>query len=127
MRPLHGRTVDLPFERALDRTREALTREGFGILCDIDVQAKLAEKLGVTIQPYRILGACMPPMAHKAILAEPEIGILLPCNVVVRGVEGGTRVEVVNTQAMTEMFPEADLEDVADQVGQRLARVLEAV
>jgi len=127
LRPLHGRTVDLPFERALDRTREALTREGFGILCDIDVQAKLAEKLGVTIQPYRILGACMPPMAHKAILAEPEIGILLPCNVVVRGVEGGTRVEVVNTQAMTEMFPEADLEDVADQVGQRLARVLEAV
>ena len=127
MRPLHGRTLDLPFGRALERTQEALTREGFGILCDIDVQAKLAEKLGVEMQPYRILGACLPPMAHKAITAEPEIGIMLPCNVVVRGVEGGTRVEVVDTRAMMTLFPDADLGEVADQVGQRLARVLESV
>jgi len=125
--PLLGRTVDLPFEQALGRVRDALAHEGFGILCDIDVQAKLSEKLGVTMQPYRILGACLPPMAHKAITVEPQIGIVLPCNVVVRGVDGGTRVEIVNTRSMMAMFPEADLGDVAEQVGERLARVLEAV
>jgi len=119
--------VDLPFEQALGRVRDALAHEGFGILCDIDVQAKLSEKLGVTMQPYRILGACLPPMAHKAITVEPQIGIVLPCNVVVRGVDGGTRVEIVNTRSMMAMFPEADLGDVAEQVGERLARVLEAV
>lgn len=127
MDPLLGRTVDLPFEQALGRVRDALAHEGFGILCDIDVQAKLSEKLGVTMQPYRILGACLPPMAHKAITVEPQIGIVLPCNVVVRGVDGGTRVEIVNTRSMMAMFPEADLGDVAEQVGERLARVLEAV
>lgn len=127
MKPLHGKNVDMPFERALARTEKILVDEGFGILCRIDVQAKLEEKLGVSMQPYTILGACIPPLAHKAITATPEIGIMLPCNVVVRQVEGATRVEVVNTEAMTTIFPEAGLADLAGQVGERLERVLAAV
>jgi uncharacterized protein (DUF302 family) len=127
MNPLHGKTVDLPFDKALARTEKALDAEGFGVLCRIDVQAKLKEKLGVEMQPYQILGACLPAMAHKAIAATPEIGIMLPCNVVVREIEGGTRVEVVNTDSMASMFPGGELKEVADQVGVRLAKVLDTV
>ena len=128
MRPLFGKTVDRPYEQTLARTEEALTREGFGILCQIDVRQKLHEKLGVEIQPYRILGACLPAMAHQAIAADPEIGIMLPCNVVVRQVEGGTRVEVVNTEAMVQLFPDAEgLDRVAGEVGARLQKVLQSV
>jgi len=82
----------------------------------------------VDFQPFQILGACMPPMAHKALLADPEIAIMLPCNVVVRALEGGgTRVEVVNTAAMSQMFPRAGIEEVASTVGRHLDRVLDAV
>ncbi len=128
MKPLHGKTVDLPYDEALARTEQILADDGFGVLCRIDVRAKLKEKLGVEMEPYTILGACLPPMAHEAIRAEPEIGILLPCNVVVRRVEGGTRVEVVNTESMVQMFPGSDvLKGVADEVGRRLNKVLQAV
>lgn len=128
MKPLHGKTVDLPYDKALARTEQLLADEGFGVLCRIDIKEKLKEKIGVEMDPYMILGACLPPMAHKAITAEPEIGIMLPCNVVVRQVEGGTRVETVNTDAMVQMFPGVDvLKGVADEVGQRLEKVLKAV
>ena len=128
MKPLHGKTVDLPYDKALAKTEQILADEGFGVLCRIDVTEKLKEKIGVEMEPYMILGACLPPMAHKAITAEPEIGIMLPCNVVVRQVEGGTRVEVVNTDAMVQMFPDSEaLKGVADEVGQRLEKVLQAV
>jgi len=125
---LYGKTVDRPFDDTLARAERVLEAEGFGVLCRIDVQAKLAEKLGVEMAPYRILGACLPAMAHRAIRAVPEVGVLLPCNVVVRALDDHrTRVEVVNTDAMVRMFPDGGLESVADEVGQRLARVLEAV
>lgn len=128
MKPLHGKTVDLPYDKALARTEQLLADEGFGVLCRIDIKEKLKEKIGVEMDPYMILGACLPPMAHKAITAEPEIGIMLPCNVVVRQVEGGTRVETINTDAMVQMFPGVDvLKGVADEVGQRLEKVLKAV
>jgi uncharacterized protein (DUF302 family) len=128
MKPLHGKTVDLPYDKALAKTEQILADEGFGVLCRIDVTEKLKEKIGVEMEPYMILGACLPPMAHKAITAEPEIGIMLPCNVVVRQVEGGTRVEVINTDAMVQIFPDSDaLKVVADEVGQRLEKVLQAV
>jgi uncharacterized protein (DUF302 family) len=128
MKPLLGKTVDLPYEKALAKTEEILANEGFGILCRIDVKEKLKEKIGVEMEPYIILGACLPPMAHKAITAVPEIGIMLPCNVVVRQVEGGTRIETVNTDSMVQLFPDAEgLNEVADAVGQRLEKVLEAV
>jgi uncharacterized protein (DUF302 family) len=128
MKPLHGKTVDLPYDKVLAKTEQVLADEGFGVLCRIDVKEKLKEKIGVEMDPYMILGACLPPMAHKAITAEPEIGIMLPCNVVVRQVEGGTRVEVVNTDAMVQMFPGSDvLKGVADEVGARLAKALQAI
>ena len=128
MKPLHGKTVDLPYDKVLAKTEQILADEGFGVLCRIDVKEKLKEKIGVEMDPYMILGACLPPMAHKAITAEPEIGIMLPCNVVVRKVEGGTRVEVVNTDAMVQMFPGSDvLKGVADEVGARLAKALQAI
>jgi uncharacterized protein (DUF302 family) len=128
MKPLNGKTVDLPYEKALAKTEQILADEGFGVLCRIDVREKLKEKIGVEMDPYMILGACLPPMAHKAITAEPEIGIMLPCNVVVRQVEGGTRVEAVNTDAMVQMFPGSEvLKGVADEVGARLEKVLQAV
>jgi len=128
MKPLHGKTVDLPYDKVLAKTEQVLADEGFGVLCRIDVKEKLKEKIGVEMDPYMILGACLPPMAHKAITAEPEIGIMLPCNVVVRQVEGGTRVEVVNTDAMVQMFPGSDaLKGVADEVGARLDKALQAI
>jgi uncharacterized protein (DUF302 family) len=127
-RPSLGKTVDLPFEEVLAKIEQALEREKFGVLTRIDVQATLKKKLDVDFPPFQILGACMPPMAHKALVAEPEIAVMLPCNVVVRGLEaGGTRVEVVNTATMAQMFPQAGIEEVASTVGRHLERVLDAV
>ena len=123
-----GKTVDLPYEVALAKVEEALKREGFGVLTRIDVKATMKEKLGVDFTPFVILGACNPPLAHRALEIEPEIGLMLPCNVVVRAVPGGkTRVEAVNATAMAALFPKADLSSVAHEVGERLARVLASV
>ena len=89
-----GVTVDRPFGQTLTDTRDALAAQGFGVLTEIDMQATLKAKLGVDIAPQVILGACRPPLAHAALQAEPSIGLLLPCNVVVRSVDGDrARVE----------------------------------
>jgi uncharacterized protein (DUF302 family) len=123
-----GRTVDLPYEVALARVEDALKREGFGVLTRIDVKATMKENLGVEFTPFVILGACNPPLAHRALQAEPAIGLMLPCNVVVRWTAAGTtRIEAVNAAAMASLFPRADLSAVADEVGERLARVLASV
>jgi uncharacterized protein (DUF302 family) len=128
MRIGFGRVVDLPYAEALARTEEALEKEGFGIITRVDVKATMKEKLGVDFTPFVILGACNPPLAHRALEAEPEIGLMLPCNVVVRQVaEGKTRVEAVDATAMASLFPSADLAAVADEVGERLTRVLASV
>lgn len=127
-RPGIGKSVDLPFDETLDKVEKALEREGFGVLTRIDVKATMKKKLDVDFPPFQILGACMPAMAHKALVADPEIALMLPCNVVVRGLEGGgTRVEVVNTAAMSMMFPRAGIEEVASTVGRHLDRVLDAI
>jgi uncharacterized protein (DUF302 family) len=123
-----GRTVQLPFELALEKAQEALKKEGFGILTRIDVQATMKEKLGIDFSPFVILGACNPPLAHRALTLEPEIGLMLPCNVVVRDLGAGrVRVEAVNARAMASLFPGAELEEVAGEVNQRMARVLESI
>ena len=90
-----GREIAHPFAETVPRVREALQQQGFGILSEIDVQQKLAEKLGVEIPPYLILGACNPRLAHQALSAEPELGTLLPCNVVVYAGDAGTSIVTV--------------------------------
>ena len=118
-------TVDLPFAAALAAAKEQLAREGFGVLSEIDLAATLHAKLGVDVSPQVILGACRPPLAHAALQAEPSIGLLLPCNVVVRALdEGHTVVEAMNPDAMVALTGNAELEPVASEAGERLRRAL---
>ncbi len=121
-----GRTVRLnaDFETALARVVAALKVEGFGVLTEIDVKETLKNKLGVDFRPYRILGACNPPLAHRALSTAPEVGLLLPCNVVVAEAEAGvTEVSLVDPLAMLGVVAYADLKPVAEEAAARLARV----
>jgi len=123
-----GKTVPMDFERAIDEVTEALKAEGFGVLTDIDVQATLKKKLGEEMPPYRILGACNPTLAHQAITHEPSIGLLLPCNVVVRQEENGTvYVEFMDPAAVLNLVDNPAVGDLAGEVKSRLERVLAAL
>jgi uncharacterized protein (DUF302 family) len=122
-----GKLVARPFEETVARTRDALKEQGFGVLCEIDVQATLKEKLGVERDRYVILGACNPPLAHRALTAEPEIGLMLPCNVIVYEAEGGTRVSAVDAELMLGVVGNPELSEVAAQVRQKLTSVIESV
>jgi uncharacterized protein (DUF302 family) len=118
-------TTGLSFADAVERVRAALTTEGFGVLCEIDVQATLREKLGVEGEPYLILGACNPPLAHRALSAEPDLGVLLPCNVVVYRRDGETVVSAVDAERMLSLVDNDQLAEVASEVRRRLACVVE--
>ena len=121
-------TTSLAFDTAVTRVRAALVEEGFGVLTEIDVQATLKEKLGEDIPPYLILGACNPPYAHRALDLEPELGTLLPCNVVVYLQEDGTtRVSAVDPVAMLGIVGRRDLEPTADEIEERIERALQKV
>jgi uncharacterized protein (DUF302 family) len=122
-----GKTVDLGFDDAIKRVTEELAKEGFGVLTEIDVKATLKKKLDIDVAPYRILGACNPQFAHKAIEFEPQIGALLPCNVVVREDKGKTRVEIMDPQSVLQLVERPEIEGIAAEVRQRLERVLAAV
>ena len=115
------------FDEVLARTRAALIEEGFGVLCEIDVQANLKARLGADREPYVILGACYAPYARRALDAEPQLGALLPCNVVVFTHGGVTHVSAVSAEQMLGMVGNPALEPVAREVGALLARVLEKV
>lgn len=119
--------TDLPFDRAVERCREALAREGFGVLTEIDVQATFKKKLDVDREPYLILGACHPPSAHRALTAVPEVGVLLPCNVTVSVEEGKTVIRAMNPEAAMAVIPHPVLKEVATEVGAALQRVVAAV
>ena len=123
-----SRTVGLSFEDAERRAREALQAEGFGVLTEIDVSATLRKKLSVDLAPYTILGACAPPLDYRALQVESEIGILLPCHVVVRvAAAGATVVEAIDPVVQLGVSDNVDLRPVAEEVRARLARVLERV
>jgi len=122
-----GKSVDLGFAEAISRVTEALGKEGFGVLTEIDVAATLKKKLGLEIPPYRILGACNPQFAHKAIEFEPQIGALLPCNVVVREDKGRTRVEIMDPKSVLQLVERPEIEDIATEVRKRLERVIAAL
>ena len=118
-------TTELPFADAVARVREELTREGFGVLTEIDVQATLEQKLGVDREPYLILGACNPPLAHRALEAEPELGALLPCNVIVYQEQGQTRIAAVDAEQMLSIVGNDELASTAGEVRRRLEAVVE--
>ena len=115
------------FADAVERVRAELKREGFGVLCEIDVQATLREKLGAETEPYVILGACNPPLAARSLDAEPAIGLLLPCNVIVAEREGYTLVAAVNPQSLVELSGNPDLIAVAHEVDRKLRAALDMV
>jgi uncharacterized protein (DUF302 family) len=119
-----GTTLQVPYEAAIPRVKEALKAEGFGVLTEIDVCRTLREKLGAEMEPYIILGACNPQLAQRALEQEPDIGLLLPCNVVVRAQGEGSRVDVADPQEMLGMVGNAQLQPIAQEAKQRLQRVV---
>jgi uncharacterized protein (DUF302 family) len=127
-----GTTLDLPFDETLTRTTEALKAEGFGVLTTIDVQATMKAKLNADFERYIILGACNPPLAHRALTAEHNVGLLLPCNVIVHeahegGKAGRTRVEIADPLAMLGIIQNPVLQEVATEARARLERVIGAL
>ena len=120
-------TLQAPFADAVARVREALAAQEFGVLTEIDVTATLRARLGEQIEDYLILGACNPPFAHQALDIDRSIGLLLPCNVVVRAAADGTVVEALDPQVMVTLTGRPELEPVADEVGRRLAAALAAL
>ncbi|MCC5859654.1 MAG: DUF302 domain-containing protein [Ectothiorhodospiraceae bacterium] len=121
--------LDTDFETAEQRVRDALAAEGFGVLSVIDVQQAFKQKLELDYRPYRILGACNPGLAHRALESEPHLGLLLPCNVVVQAAPDGdgTLVSVATPDAMFARVENPDVHAVGDEAAQRLQRVMEAL
>jgi uncharacterized protein (DUF302 family) len=124
-----GTALQAPFEAALARTRSALAAEGFGILCEIDIAGTLRSTLGVDARPYVLLGACNPALAHRALTAEPAIGLLLPCNVAVYATaeEGETIVAALDPEEALELAGNDEIRPIAHEVKARLERVLDRV
>jgi uncharacterized protein (DUF302 family) len=122
-----GKKVNMGFEQALAAVTQALAKEGFGVLTEIDVQATLKKKLNLDRPPYKILGACNPQFAHRALEAEPQIGALLPCNVVVREEGGKTIVEFMDPDAVLKLVARPEIGAIAAEVRQRLQRVMAAL
>jgi uncharacterized protein (DUF302 family) len=125
----YGVTVHIsaPFAEVVARVREALKAQGFGVLTEIDVQATMRDKLGEDMEPYLILGACNPPLAHRALTADRTIGLLLPCNLVVRTAGGQTIVEALDPQVMVEVTGEPSLKPIATEAASQIRAALDSL
>ncbi|NCS89334.1 MAG: hypothetical protein AUK34_07355 [Ignavibacteria bacterium CG2_30_36_16] len=117
----------LGFKEAIEKVTEALKQEGFGILTEIDVKETLKKKLDVDFRPYRILGACNPPFAYKALQAEDKVGIMLPCNVIVQEKEDGVEIAAVDPVASMQAIDNPKLGEIANEIRQRLHRVIDSL
>jgi uncharacterized protein (DUF302 family) len=123
----YHRVLDIPWETTIQRAKEALAAEGFGVLCEIDISQKLKEKLGIDFYQYLILGACNPPLAYQALQQEPDLGLLLPCNIVVYEREGRTVVSAIDADKMLSIVGNPRLEPVAKQINGKLRRVIDSI
>jgi uncharacterized protein (DUF302 family) len=125
----YGRTIelDLPYEQAVPKVKEAFQAQGFGTLTEIDVRATLQDKLGQDMEPYVILGTCNPQLAHRALAVEREIGLLLPCNVVVRAADGKTLVQALDPQVMVNVPERSELQPIADDAARRIQAALDSL
>ena len=120
-------TIDLPYSEAVERVREALAEQGFGVLTEIDVQATLRDKRGIDMEPYVILGACNPDLAHRALEIDRGIGTLLPCNVVVAAQGERSQVRIFEPQLMVQITGREEIAPIAAEADQRLTAVLSAL
>lgn len=119
--------MDGPFDEVVSRVKEALSEEGFGVLSEIDVEGAMREKLGEEVGPYLILGACNPQLAHRGLGVEPDLGVLLPCNVIVRGLEGRVRVAAMEPLAAMSLADNEDLRPIAGEARERIERAVSAL
>ncbi len=122
-----SRTLNRPFDDVVTDVRDALAQQGFGVVTEINMQETLRTKLGVEIDRQLIFGACNPTYAHRALQAEPSIGLLLPCNVVIRSTDDGTVVEMINPQMMVEITQSPGMHQVANEVTEKLTAALESL
>jgi uncharacterized protein (DUF302 family) len=122
-----SKTVSLSFDETIDAVTEELKKEGFGVLTDIDVKATFKKKLDMDFRQYRILGACNPPFAHKALQTEDKIGTMLPCNVIVQEVDGGIEVAAIDPVASMRTVENPELMDIAKTIQGKLKKVIEAI
>jgi uncharacterized protein (DUF302 family) len=120
-------TVDMPYQEAVPRVKEAFKAQGFGTLTEIDVQATLREKLDLEMEPYTILGTCNPGLAHRALEIDREIGLLLPCNVVVRAHDGGVLVQALDPQVMVSVPERDELQPIAEEADTRIRAALNSL
>jgi len=122
-----SKTVDMPYEQAIEKVTAELKKEGFGVLTSIDVKETLKQKINVDFKKYAILGACNPPIAHRALQEEEDLGLLLPCNVVVYEKDNKTRVSIFDPMVMTWIMENDNMKPIATEVQEKLQRVLKAI
>jgi len=122
-----SKTVDMPYEQAIEKVTAELKKEGFGVLTSIDVKETLKQKINVDFKKYAILGACNPPIAHRALQEEEELGLLLPCNVIVYEKDDKTRVSIFDPMVMTWIMENDQMKPIATEVQEKLQRVLKAI